>query len=452
MQKKILFLILLLTLIMISILNIKIYIEIKSNEKYLSKQLEIEILEEEQIAQYYEQTELEEVNNNQTFYKIKFCTDKYFNTIFNITNNNAENKLLNIIAEDYKAENNITKDNIKEKFTIFKHDKTIINKAYQYNAKEDISMYLLSGYNICNDGSNKKAFKIMLVIDSNQNTFEVYPDEYLDNYRIDNIINKVKKIEKIEKNENNEVKIPVITNEEIAQYYFDSFIFNIKYDIEVAYSMLNEEYKEKRFSKLQDFKEYREYRKEIYNTDKLKDYTEFEDMEQYMLYLAVRKDIEMEGYQVYYEDGYTRYICLDNYNNYYIFYVTNPFNFSVVLDTYTLGIPEFNQKYELGTAEEKVGYNIEKIVEALNGNDYKYIYGRLAGEFKENYFKTYEDFENYAKNTFDIGNEIQYNKYTESQNLCTYQITLTGRNKKVTKTIVMRLEEGTDFVFAFNVE
>ena len=42
--------------------------------------------------------------------------------------------------------------------------------------------------------------------------------------------------------------------------------------------------------------------------------------------------------------------------------------------------------------------------------------------------------------------------YTESKDLCTYQITLKGKNKTITKTIVMRLEEGTDFVMSFNVE
>jgi len=47
---------------------------------------------------------------------------------------------------------------------------------------------------------------------------------------------------------------------------------------------------------------------------------------------------------------------------------------------------------------------------------------------------------------------VTFNKYTETDNLSTYEITLKGQLKTVTKTIVMRLEEGTDFVMAFNVE
>ena len=38
-----------------------------------------------------------------------------------------------------------------------------------------------------------------------------------------------------------------------------------------------------------------------------------------------------------------------------------------------------------------------ELYEALNAKDYKYVYGKLADEFKANYFITYEDFEKYAK-------------------------------------------------------
>lgn len=96
--------------------------------------------------------------------------------------------------------------------------------------------------------------------------------------------------------------------------------------------------------------------------------------------------------------------------------------------------------------------NIEKIVVALNQKDYRYIYNKLVQEFKDNKFKSYEEFKEYMENTFDINNEITYNKYTESENYSTYEITLKGNNKTITKTIVMKLEEGTEFVMSFNVE
>ena len=465
MQKNILTLILLIIFIISTILNIKMYIEVKNNKDYLLEQLELEKTMQEQITKYYDETVLEEVTNTNTFFKLKFCVEKYFSTILNLYQNEeniskeAENELLNIIAEDYKDENDLTVNNIKEKFTYFEQEKTIISKAYQYNIREGISMYLLNGYNICNDGSNKKDFQIMLITDTNQNTFEVYPEDYLIKHKFNELklgskVEILNSIEQIEKKDGNEIEKQIITNETIAQDYFDLYIFNMRYDTEVAYNMLNKEYKEKRFPTMQDFTKYIENRGEIYE-EELNDDSEFENIDEYMLYIdSQQKKLELAGYQTKYEDDYTRYICVDNYNNYYMFYVTTPLKYTVMLDTYTIDTTDFIEKYNTATTEEKVGYNIQKIVEALNSRDYSYIYSKLANEFKANYFKTYEDFEEYAKKTFNVGYEVEFDKYTESNNLCTYQITLTRQksSKTLTKTIVMRLEEGTDFVMSFNVE
>lgn len=461
MQKKILFLILLILSIIITILNIKMYIMLKENKEYLCKQLEIKKEMQAQKDKYYDEAVLEEVTNINTFYKLKFCTEKYFTTIFKLwneeTTDTAQESLLNILATDYKEENDLKKHNIKQIFEVLKQDKTVISKAYQYNIKEGISMYLLSGYNICSNGTNKRSFQLMIVTDTNKNTFKIYPEEYVKKLEINKLqlgvkLSKLDYIEEIEKNSSNVIEKPIITNERIAQDYFDYFIFNIRYDIDVAYNLLDEEYKNKRFPTLQDFKEYIENRKDIYEEEELRDYREFESNDEYMLYILKRDKLELAGYQIRNKENYTRYICIDNYNNYYIFYAISPLNYTVVLDTYTINLPEFTEKYKNGTTEEKVGYNIEKIVNALNSEDYKYVYSKLADEFKENYFKNYEIFEKYAEIVFDIANEVIYNKYTETENLSTYEITLKGKNKTVTKTIVMRLDEGTDFVMSFNIE
>ena len=96
--------------------------------------------------------------------------------------------------------------------------------------------------------------------------------------------------------------------------------------------------------------------------------------------------------------------------------------------------------------------NIQKVFDALNDKDYKYAYSKLADSFKSNYFPTLESFETYAKKTFGTGNSVKYNRFIETANYCTFEISI-GKNKNaITKTIIMKLEEGTDFVMSFNVD
>ncbi|MGN1301734.1 MAG: hypothetical protein ACI4U9_04360 [Clostridia bacterium] len=320
-----------------------------------------------------------------------------------------------------------------------------------------INAYFAYGYLIEEDSNKVTNLAIGVKIDTGHSTFSILPYEYLEEKGYLNVKEETntqfKEETEIENKTNNTFKYKYVNDEVYVDYLFKNYINRCIFNTELMYNCLDEEYKQKRFGSLEAFKEFVEENKEKYLTyGHLKDYNEFENMDEYMMYLVKPGNLEIESYKKTIEKDYTQYICLDNLKNYYVFRETAPMEYTLILDTYTIDLPEFTEKYKKATTEEKVGYNIEKIVNALNAEDYKYIYSKLADEFKENYFKTYEDFEKYAKETFDIGNEAAYNKYTESSNLCIYQITLKGKNKIIAKTIVMRLEEGTDFIMSFNVE
>lgn len=49
-------------------------------------------------------------------------------------------------------------------------------------------------------------------------------------------------------------------------------------------------------------------------------------------------------------------------------------NFTVILDTYTIDLPEFTEKYTKASDEEKVLLNIQKGFTAINDKDYRYVY------------------------------------------------------------------------------
>lgn len=140
--------------------------------------------------------------------------------------------------------------------------------------------------------------------------------------------------------------------------------------------------------------------------------------------------------------------------NYYIFDVTAVYRYTLILDTYTIDLPEFIEKYYGTEPTEKVALNIQKIFEAINNKDYNYVYGKLADGFKKNYFPTLDSFEKYAKEKFYDRNEVEYLFYEkESEEYYSYTIKIsdkdTGKSKNL--KIIMQLQSGTNFVMSFNV-
>ena len=130
--------------------------------------------------------------------------------------------------------------------------------------------------------------------------------------------------------------------------------------------------------------------------------------------------------------------------------------YSLILDTYTIDIPEFTEKYKVSNDQEKVILNLNKFMLAINDGDYKYAYSVLADSFKRNNFPTYQTFENYVKTRFFKNNNFEYSKFgDEAGTYYTYTVNISDAsnqtNDKITKTFIILLEEGTDFKLSFNV-
>lgn len=169
-------------------------------------------------------------------------------------------------------------------------------------------------------------------------------------------------------------------------------------------------------------------------------------------------NFELNKYKEENNDNYTEYICIDQYGNYYIFKDKGVMDYTVMLDTYTIDSDEFNNKYNNGSEQLKVGMNLEKIFQALNRKDYNYIYEKLDDNFKQNNFPTLTDFETYAKSTFFDINKIEYGDFEEKSGVYVYKISLSdatesaNEEKKVTKNFIIKLEDNNNFKMAFNVD
>lgn len=268
----------------------------------------------------------------------------------------------------------------------------------------------------------------MILLNQNNNTEQDYENSMASGLEV---MNSTQPVEEIERYDYNQYITKVIADQDMVNIYFNDYRYYAIFHPEEAYNLLDEEYREKKFGNLETFQAYINQ-----NMDQI--FTS-----------------SIDSFTVSNWDGGKQYIAIDKEGKYYIFQENVVMDYSVILDTYTVDLPEFLEEYNTTTEEEKVAMNIQRVFSAINDGDYRYVFEKLDETFKNNNFPTQEDFENYMKNNFFQNNEIELSK-TESQgNIYLYEIIIsdaTGQSTNtITKTFVMQLQEGTDFVMSFSV-
>ncbi|MCL2354821.1 MAG: hypothetical protein FWC68_02905, partial [Oscillospiraceae bacterium] len=233
-------------------------------------------------------------------------------------------------------------------------------------------------------------------------------------------------------NEYNRFNREGVTQERLIQEYFSRFIDNALFSTHRAFNMLDSEFREKRFNNsLQEFERY---------------------IDRNFVYLAGSR---LERYSVAQGEGYTRYVLIDQGERIFILLETGIMQFTVILDTYTLDLPEFVERYMSANSQERVALNIQRLIQALNEQDYRFVYNRLAESFRQNYFQELGHFEAYIRHTLPERMQIEHLAFNEESGLYMQTIRfidISDENREpVEKRIVMELREGTDFVFAFNI-
>lgn len=402
---------------------------------------------------------LERVKVRSDYFTVKKIVDNYYNSLCNLNSTiedipiyeqdesdediekylekekqTIKEKIYNFFNEKYIKETKLSSSNIQEKLGNYNDLCILIDDMYVRDVTHYLKVFAINGTLTEKETLKTEDFELMIAMDYTNLTFDIYTSDYIKKHNLyelmknKDIDSKEFNTSEIENRKYNKYEYQTINDEAYVKELLKNYIGSIQYNINYSYNRLDKEYKKAKFVDLSNYQKY-------FNQKKQNIITSF-----------------LKYYKINRYEGYKQYIAIDQRGFYYIFNETSVMDYTLILDTYTIDLPGFIEQYEVATTEEKVALNIQKIVDALNVQDYNYIYNKLVDEFKSNYFKTYEDFEKYAQNTFDIRNEVTYNKYTETQDLSTYQITLKGKNKTITKTIVMKLEQGTDFVMSFNVE
>ena len=154
--------------------------------------------------------------------------------------------------------------------------------------------------------------------------------------------------------------------------------------------------------------------------------------------------------------GWNGKFLIDKQGNYYILNETAMMQYSILLDTYTTISEEFKKKYDEGKEQVKVGMNTEKIIQALNLKDYKYIYNKLDNQFKNNNFDTLEKFKDYMQQHYPDTYDVQYSniEIDDKSQIYMQPITLISKqtDQEINNTIIMKLNDNYDFVMSFNID
>ena len=272
---------------------------------------------------------------------------------------------------------------------------------------------------------------IIVNVDRERKTFSITPIKPSSEYdSIDKINLKYDYLE-IQQNDNNIYTNRQMTYEEISKEYFSSYKRIIQVRPDIIYDYLQEDYKLLRFGTLENFKGYVEF-----NLNEI-------------------KGLQIQKYSVNNFENYTEFICMDQYQNVYIFDETNPMDFTLKLDSYTIISDKFKEAYDTSKEQYKVAMNIDKWIQMLNTRDYSHAYEVLDETFRNNNWASVEVFEQYMKEHFPLHYEVENVEYSNEGSTYVQKINLTdvtGKDKNVISlNIIMQLKENYEFVMSFSM-
>ncbi len=348
----------------------------------------------------------------------------------------GQKAIVNTLDEEYINEFNIERNTIglwTKKYKILKEEDSEINinKMYIYEEySKNINLVLIYG------SLNSNEFNCLIKMDLQNKTYSMYLNDYIEKYKYSKEINK-KEINinnsYIEKGIYNSFNYINATNEYVSKQYFNLLKTNILTDSKKIYSLLNEEYKKKRFSTYEKFQTYLTDMKDKLNNMTLSKYL-----------------VENNN------DGTIRYNLLDNYENCYVVTVSanDLLDYNIQLDDYTLEKASYIEEYNKAESVDKANTNIAKFFKMINNKDYEAAYNVLDETYRKNNFSTLDKFKYYVKTQFfDYTTVTEIKDVTKSSSYYVCTIVTSSRDgKEKTETFVVSLEEGTNFKLSFTVK
>ena len=252
-----------------------------------------------------------------------------------------------MLGNEYIQEFQITQDNLKQKLSQDMSEEILLKDIYILENSLSINSYYIYGEKLQQGKMNE--FSMLISIDSKNETFAIYLEDYMKahnlNYKENQNVDI--KIESIEDKSYNKTTYKAITDNQVAQEYYSNYKKMLNYNTNLLYARLDKEYQIKKFQDIEDFNNYIKTNKQTL------------------------QDRNITQYNKVNRGNYIQYICLDQTGRMIAFNANSLTDYSIILDTYTIDLPEFTTKYAAATDEDKVLMNIQKVFEAINDADYK---------------------------------------------------------------------------------
>ncbi len=232
----------------------------------------------------------------------------------------------------------------------------------------------------------------------------------------------------------NSFEYEAVSNVDMCRKYLEDFKQKELNNPKEAYSMLDEDYRNERFPTFEEFQEY---------VNSCRDMIQYSSLSKY--------DVEIK-------DNYTEYILVDNYNNSYTIRTTGIWDYTILLDNYTIKVDTYEEEYKKSSIDQKIQANVYIFLQMINTKDYSHAYELLDETFRNNNFDTLDKFKEYVNaNFFDYNLNTTSNVDINNEG-STYiyetKIRSGAGSAAETKnlTVIMQLKEGTDFVMSFSLE
>lgn len=364
---------------------------------------------------------LKKVTDMKTYFLMKNLLTRYY------ASNDFENPV-EIIGKEAINEMGLTKENYR-KYNDFDAPIFRIDEIYEQRFGSGEYIYVIK-HKYGKTNLDAKDSIIWVRKDNYNKLFCIYPYEYLKakNYTGFGDGDKIPKFfeDSIEENsENTYEDITTVDTETCMKGLFERYKFDLLADEIHLYNSLNEEYRNIKFPSIAD----------------LTNYIRSNKNSLYLDYLT--------GYKAERHSGYVEYSAVCGSKRTFIFNVNNMMDYNICLDEYT--ILQDEKEYNSYLSEAQSTACLNRVLMALNANDYEFLYGKLSVVQKNNTYRNINDFKNfidkckYEESIFEVDTDY----LIVADNVYQFYIKVTDASKKDGSykqlTIVITLKENSDF-------
>ncbi len=352
---------------------------------------------------------------------------------------NSDEYLKDEETEEIKYEDKQKVDNSVDFYTvsecIFEYNKNkdenfincyVINILQYTEESLNITNYAVKSLNVGQNNVNYEFYKVKMNYKDC-----VYNIERIDCQDVEDI--NIKDNNEIEENKTKNYTYCFKDDEEIAEYKYETLKYQLMYDTDNFYNLLESEYKTKKFNN--EINNYKRYVSD--NIEKL-------------------KNSILLKYKVDENDDIIEYIMENEYKNQYIIFVNKNEISKVRLDNYTILTENYIEDYNSLDNSSKAHTNVDIFLKMINSKDYKQAYEKLEETEKNGNLDSLDKFREYIENNFYETNYLDVN-YVEENDDGNYIVNTTLKNNissaadSMEKNFVVKLNEGTDFVISFEI-